>query len=352
MSMMLEEIREQPEILANLVLHPPGAIARLTRRFGKRRPEIAVIVARGTSDNAALFGRYVFEITLGLPTILAAPSVTTLYKRHAIPKNALVIGISQSGESTDVNASVEAAKEQGAFCLAITNHAGSALAGLADEVLLTEAGIERSVAATKTYTAQMMVLYWIAKALGGPITGSDLRAVVDEVSACLEDTSGAEHLAEHFRELSHTAVLGRGINYCNGLELGLKLMETSYVVACGFSGADFAHGPIAMVQDGFPIFAFCPSGPTFAQTGLLLARLSDAWAHTVVIGPQECVKDVFARHRVPVEYPRPRTPGAPADLFSPIPLIVPGQCFAAELSAAKGLDPDKPRLLSKVTQTL
>ena len=350
--MMLEEIRQQPGVLRLLAGDAPAGLARLRRRFDRSRPDIAVIVARGTSDNAAVFGRYLFEVTLRLPTILAAPSVATLYNRIALPENALVIGISQSGESTDINGFVEAAGERGAFRVAITNHPGSRLAELSDEVLLTRAGIERSVAATKTYTAQIMVLYWLAKALGAPLTQADLVAVADAAESALSDQQEVASVAAHFKEMPQAAVIGRGINYCNGFELALKLMETSYVAACGFSSADFAHGPIAMVGPGFPVFAFCPPGPTAAQTNRMMERLKGSQAATVSIGSQESLEGISTSHHIEVEVPVPEVSGAPEDLLSAIPLIIPGQAFAAALAEAKGLDPDRPRSLTKVTRTL
>ena len=352
MSLMLDEIRQQPDVLDRLSRRPPDSLAHLGRRFARRRPEIAVIVARGTSDNAALFGRYLFEVALEIPTMLAAPSVANLYGRFALPRDALIIGISQSGESTDINGFMEAAKRHGALCVAITNHAGSPLAAMADEVLLTEAGVERSVAATKTYTAQMMALYWLAVALGAPITESDLRAVARASESAVELESGIAAVVEHHREIAQAAVIGRGVNYGNGLELALKLMETSYVVACGYAGADFAHGPIAMVGPGFPVFAFCPPGPTSGQTSALLDRVRQAGADTVAIGARGGLDGVKTRHTIEVEVPSADTPGLPSDILSPIPLVIPGQTFAARLAEAKGLDPDRPRSLTKVTRTL
>ena len=352
MSMMLEEIRQQPAVLERILASPPDALARLGRRFSRSRPDFAVIVARGTSDHAAIFGRYLFEITLGLPTLLAAPSVATLYRRLSLPPGALVIGISQSGESTDINGYVRAAKSLGAFCIGITNEADSTLAGLADEVLATGAGKEQSVAATKTYTAQLAMLYWLARALGAEIGADDLKKIPGAVAAQLEGEQSVHRLADSFRDMSHAVVIGRGFNQANGFEFALKLMETCYVVATGFSGADFAHGPIAIVEERFPVFAFSPVGPTLEQTEALLSRLQASQAETVCFGPSATVRALPSAQRIEVAEIPPSSPELPLDVLSVIPMIIPAQLFAGHLSAGKGLNPDHPRMLSKVTQTL
>ena len=352
MSFMLTEIRQQPKVLERVLSKPPDALARLGRQFSRNRPEFAVIVARGTSDNAAIFGRYLFEITLGLPTVLAAPSVATLYRRLSLPQNALVIGISQSGESTDINGYIEAAKALGAFSIGITNEPDSTLAHLADEVLPTQAGKEQSVAATKTYTAQLGMLYCLARALGAGIVEDDLKRIPAAVAAQLADEGPVQRLAQRFRDMSHAVVIGRGFNQGNGFEFALKLMETCYVVATGFSGADFAHGPIAMVEEQFPVFAFIPAGPTFEQAETLLARLEASHAATVCFGPPATVQALPSERRIEVGEIQPTSPSLPQDLLSAIPMIIPAQLFACHLSASKGLNPDRPRMLSKITRTL
>ncbi len=352
MSLMLQEIHEQPQVLERILDRPPTALADISRRFSSKRPSIIALAARGTSDNAALFGRYLFEITLGIPTMLAAPSVATLYRKIAVPTDALVIGISQSGESTDINAYVEFAKGAGAHVVGITNESGSTLAGLADDTLLTGAGKESSVAATKTYTAQMMALYCLARALGAQIPERDIRQIPAAVRAQLDGGRHVQEIAGRYRRMSHTVVIGRGFNYSNSFEFALKLMETSYVVAGAFSGADFAHGPIAMVEKGFPVFAFLPAGPTSHETSKLLARLGDGGVDTIGIGTRSMLDGLPSGQQIRLTDLAPPSQGLPEDILTPIPAIIPAQLFAAHLAAAKGLDPDKPRMLSKVTQTL
>ena len=352
MSLMLKEIREQPAVLEGILDTPPQALASLERRFSSDRPAMAVLVARGTSDNAALFGRYLFEITLGIPTVLAAPSVSTLYRKLSLPKNALVIGISQSGESTDINSYLEFAKSLGTRTIGITNEPRSTLATLAEDVLPIQAGKESSVAATKTYTAQMMALCCLARAMGARIPEQDLRKIPEAVRSQLDREGEVRQLASDLRDLSKAVAIGRGFNYANSFEFALKLMETSYVVAAPFSGADFAHGPIAIVEEGFPVFVFAAPGPTAGETGKLVARLRSRGVDTIGIGPPSVLDGLGCSRRIDLSGPLPKPAGLPEDLLTPIPAIVPAQLFAAHLAAAKGLDPDKPRMLTKVTQTL
>lgn len=352
MSLMLDEIRQQPQVLQGILANPPPALVHLRKRFSKNPPTVIVIVARGTSNNAGLFARYLFEITLGIPTFLAAPSISTLYRRQAVPSSALVMGVSQSGESTDINAYMKVAKGTGALTLGITNEAGSTLAALVDEVLLTQAGTESSVAATKTYTAQLMTLYCLAQALGSKLPDDALKKIPGAVRTQLDHEADVEQLAQDYLEMSHAIVIGRGLNFSNSFEFALKLMETNYVVAAAFSAANFAHGPIAMVEEGFPVFVFTPPGPTSIETGKLVTRLAASCVDTIGIGPAGVLADLPCAHRIELHGPTPLAPGYPADVLTPICSIVPAQLFAAHLAAVKGLDPDHPRMLSKVTHTM
>ena len=352
MSLMLEEIRQQPDVLQRMLENRPTALEALRKRFAREPPSLIVIAARGTSDHAAQFARYLFEVDLRIPTSLAAPSVQTLYGSMPLSKDILVVGISQSGESTDINEYVNAARKQGAFTVGVTNDGRSHLAQCAHETLLIEAGKERSVAATKTYSAELMMIYLLAQALGATKTEASLRRIPELVAQLLREDHEAQRLADRFQDMEHAIVLGRGLNYCNAHELALKLMETSYVVATPYSGADFAHGPIAQVGKGFPVFVFLPPGPTHAQTSKMIERLRSVGADLIGIGRPTEVRALPTAHRLTVRGRIPKTPERPADWMTPIPFIVPAQLFAAFLADRKGLNPDKPRLLSKITQTL
>src|SRR5579863_6293695 len=226
MSRMLEEIRQQPEALERTLRTQLQRIERFKRLIAKRRPRLVVLAARSTSDNAALFGRYLLEITTGIPVSLAAPSISTLYRARIDYRDTLVVAISQSGESTDTNLVLERAREQGALTLGITNERSSTLARLAGHVFLVRARKERSVAATKTYTGQLLAMYLLAYALGGAIRIPDLERLPAAVDNALRLEPEIGALSERYRFMRHAVVVGRGLNYANAFELALKLMET------------------------------------------------------------------------------------------------------------------------------
>jgi glucosamine--fructose-6-phosphate aminotransferase (isomerizing) len=343
---MLEEIRQQPAALEHTLAGELRRVEKFKRKIEKRRPRLIVLVARGTSDNAALFGRYLLEITTGIPVSLAAPSIATLYEVNIDYRDALVVAISQSGESTDTNLVLERARKQGAMTLGITNEGSSALAGLAEDLFLVRAGKEQSVAATKTYTGQMLMLYLLAYALGGAIRLADLERLPDAVEGALRLEPAVRALSERYRFMRYAVVVGRGLNYANAFEFALKLMETCYVVAERFSSADFLHGPIALVEPSFPVFAFAPPGVTWPSMDETLAKLQGLQAEIVAITDPEN-RGVEARATKIIRLPR-RLP----EVLRPIPYIVPAQLFAACLATQKGLNPDQPRTLHKITLTL
>ncbi len=344
---MLEEIREQPAALDRTLRLGLKAAAKLARDVQKIRPKLIVLAARGTSDNAAQFGRYLLEITTGIPVSLAAPSLFTLYDAKIDLKSALIVAISQSGESTDTNLVLERGREQGALTVGITNEPASSLAKIADHLFFVRAGRERSVAATKTYTGQLMSLYLLAHALGAKIRLDDLRKIPDWAAKALELEDQITARAERYRFMERAIVVGRGLNYANAFEFALKLMETCYVVAERFSSADFLHGPIAMVDRSFPMFLFTPQGVTWEGMRDMIERLAALKAETLIF--------TDTSNRAAIES-NPRAVVIPAklsqELYTPIPYIIPAQIFAASLAAWKGIDADRPRTLSKVTRTL
>ncbi len=343
---MMEEIRQQPATLAGALARERKRAEKLKRVFAQKRPRLIVLAARGTSDNAALFGRYLLEITTGIPVALAAPSVTTLYGARVDYRDALVVALSQSGESTDTNLTLERAGEAGAVTLGITNESRSALARMADHVFLVHAGRERSVAATKTYTGEMLVLYLLAYALGGAVRLADLERIPDAVETALRLEPEVAALSERYRYMRHTVVVGRGLNCANAFEFALKLMETCYVVAERFSSADLMHGPIAMAEPSFPVFAFAPPDVTWPSVEGALDKLRGVRAEIVAI-TDSGNRDVEARATKVIRLPR-RMP----QCLTAIPYIVPAQIFAASLAVQKGLNPDRPRALNKVTLTV
>ena len=349
---MLEETRQQPEALRKTLDGGIRGITKLRRHLEAHRPRLIILVARGTSDNAAQFGRYLIEITTRIPVSLAAPSVLTLYESSLDLRDVLTIGISQSGESTDTNAVLEDARKRGATTVGITNDAASAMARTVEYPLLIDAGPEHSVAATKTYACQLLALYLLAYALDGAVQLEQLHCIPDWTEKVLAMEESIEEIAERYFFMTRAVTVGRGLNYANALEFGLKLMETCYVVAERFSSADLMHGPIALVEQSFPVFVFAPAGVTWPSISAVLDRLQQLKAETLIItdpGNTEARKRAARFLLMPIE---PRGNGEPRDLYTPIPYIVPAQLFAGHLASMKGLNPDSPRTLKKITQTL
>jgi glucosamine--fructose-6-phosphate aminotransferase (isomerizing) len=339
---MLQEIGEQPEVLERTINAERGKIDKLGEFLRGRDIDLIILVARGSSDNAALFGRYLLEVTTGIPVSLSAPSVFTLYNAKLKLNRALVIGVSQSGEGADINKVLESAKSSGAFTIGITNEADSAMAKIADETLLIHAGRERSVAATKTYTGQMLHFYLLASVLAEKKLAYE--KIPQFVASALDLKPQVETLVQRYAFMENCVVVGRGMNYGNSYELALKLMETCYVVAERFSAADFFHGPLAIVERRFPVILFAPQGVTKQSSVDLLNRLKELKADSLSI--TNCPETASLSSRSLM---------MPADIdefLSPIPFVIPAQLFAALLAEAKGLDPDAPRSLTKVTTTI
>ena len=344
MSKMLDEIREQPATLERTLQAERQSIEQLRMLLARQTPRLIMLVARGTSDNAAQFGRYLLEITTGIPVTLAAPSIFTLYNAPFQFDSVLVIAISQSGESTDTNLVLERARRHGARTIGITNEPSSALTRLAEQTFLVHAGREQSVAATKTFTGQLLVLYMLAYALGANIALDDLARLPEWAARALMLESDVARRAERYRFMDHAVVVGRGLNYANAFEFALKLMETCYVVAERFSSADFLHGPIAMVDASFPAFLFAPSGVTWTGTREMIEKLAKLKAESLIITDQS---NSEAARQSSITLPL-----SLEEIFTPIPYIIPAQLFAARLAGEKGFNPDQPRTLSKVTRTL
>jgi glutamine---fructose-6-phosphate transaminase (isomerizing) len=353
MSKMLEEIREQASALERTLREERAGVSDLRRRLQSQRPRFVVIAARGTSDNAAMFGRYLLEITTRIPVSLAAPSIFTLYGGTIDFRDVLVVAISQSGESTDTNLVLERARAAGAVTVGITNEPGSTLARLAEHLFLVRAGGERSIAATKTYTGQLLMCYLLAYALGAPIEIDDLARLPGYVDTALRLEPEIAQRAERYTFITHAVAVARGLNYANAFEFALKLMETCYVIAERFSSADLLHGPIAMVESAFPAFLFTPAGVTWPGIKEMLVKLEQLKAATLVITDLSNARAVGnSRNAICLPVDLSHSGPLPVEVYTPIPYIVPAQLFAACLAEQKGLDPDSPRTLSKVTRTL
>ncbi len=338
------EIRQQPEVAARLLASGPTVADAVAAEMRRRGIGLVVIAARGTSDHAAVYAQYVLGARNGLPVALAAPSLVTLYGASPRYGNALVIGLSQSGRSPDVVGVVEAARAQGALTLAITNDPASPLATAAEHCLDLAAGEERSVAATKTYTAELLAVAMLSAALEDGGARAALAAVPEALGRALEVESDAARIATDQASLDRAVVLGRGFGYATAREWSLKLKEVAQLWADPYSAADFAHGPVALLAPGSAVFAYVASGP--ARDALLdpvRALVRDVGADVLVLSDDPEARAV-GRWALAV-------PAGLADWLAPIAAIVPAQLHAMHLAIARGLDPERPRGLHKVTET-
>ncbi len=344
MSYLRKEIHEQPEVVATLLERESATARRIAAALAKREIQYVIVAARGTSDNAARYGQYLLGAHNRLPVGLATPSLFSVYGEPPLLRGALVVGISQSGQSRDIVAVLAEGRRQGVPTLAITNHPDSPLVEHADFVLPLHAGEERAVAATKTYTAQLAALALLSCALGR--NGKRLAALaqIPEVTArVLEGEGQVADAVERYRYMETCVVLGRGYNYATAFEIALKLKELNYLIAESYSSADFMHGPIAVVGSGFPALVVAPGGAMFETMHRFGLELKSRGAELLVISDQEAL---LAQAVTPLPLPA----GLP-EWLSPLVAIVPGQLFALHLTLAKGNDPDRPAGLQKVTIT-
>ena len=344
MSQVEKEIREQPEALSRLLKEGRAEAERIAARVQAYAPRFVVIAARGSSDNAARYAQYLFGAHNRLPVCLATPSLFTFYDAAPSLAGALVIGVSQSGQSPDIVAVVESGRKQGALTLAITNRPGSPLSAAAEHTLPLLAGEERAVAATKTYTTQLCALAMLSAALeGSEARWAELFRVPDLVDRAIALNTGMDAKVARYRYAEHFAVVGRGFNYATAFEVALKMKETSYLVAEPYSPADLLHGPMAMIDRGFPVLLVAPSGRVLSDVAQLAGQLEQRSAEIVAISDDAAV---LGRARVALPLP-----GEMPEWVSPMVAVVPGQMFAVALARTRGLDPDQPRGLNKVTET-
>jgi glutamine---fructose-6-phosphate transaminase (isomerizing) len=340
-----DEILEQPRRLADLLRDQRGAALKIADAIKTRDVKFVFLAARGTSDNAGRYANYLWGAHNHLPLALAAPSLFTYYAEPPRLDGALVVGVSQSGKSPDVVSVLAEGHKQGCLTLAITNAPNSPLAEAADLVLDIQAGAEKAVAATKTYTSELMGLAMISTALRGEEQAwSDLEKVPVWIDEVLKQDSAIARMAERFRYMRQCVVLGRGFNYATAFEWALKMKELTYVVAEPYSSADFQHGPIAMVEGGFPVMAVAPQGKVFDSMLEMLTRLRHKHdAELVVISNDE---RALALAQSPI-----RLPADIPEWLTPLVAIVAAQLFACHLTEVKGYDPEKPRSITKVTET-
>jgi glucosamine--fructose-6-phosphate aminotransferase (isomerizing) len=339
------EIFEQPERLASLLDRQKHTVKEIAKVIQSRNLQFAFLAARGTSDNAGRYANYLWGAHNGIPLALATPSLFTYYQTPPRLQGALVIGVSQSGQSPDIVSVLEEGRRQGCLTLAITNELDSPLAKAADLVFDIQAGAEKAVAATKTYTTELMAIAMISAALNN---SKERWRELDSVSKWAAQTlildQEIAQMAQRYRYMSQCVVLGRGFNYATAFEWALKLKELTYLIAEPYSSADFQHGPIAMVEGGFPVLAVAPSGKVQESMREMLTRLRKGKdAELVVISDDE---EVLALAQSPI-----RLPSQIPEWLTPLVSIIPAQLFACHLTEVKGYDTERPRSITKVTET-
>jgi glucosamine--fructose-6-phosphate aminotransferase (isomerizing) len=338
------EIHQQPDVIRALLAGQRAQARQIAAAIRAFDPAFVCIAARGTSDNAARYAQYLFATHARLLVALATPSVHTLYESAPNLSRALVIGISQSGQSGDIRRVLSDARAQGALTVSITNDAASPLASLAQFHLDIGAGPEKAVAATKTYTGQLTAVALLVSAL---IEQPDFDAALAALPEAAAETLALSELiplwVERYRYMEQFAVLGRGYNYCTAFEISLKVKELNALPGEGYSEADFRHGPIAVIQPGFPVIVVAPAGKTFSTQLDLLQKLHAKQAECLVITNETEACRPYARKLLSI-------PALP-EWLTPVAAVIPGQLFAMNLAAARGLSLDQPVGLTKVTNT-
>jgi glucosamine--fructose-6-phosphate aminotransferase (isomerizing) len=345
-SILDQEIREQPDALSRLLKEGRVQAEAIAAAIHAYQPRFVVIAARGSSDNAARYAEYVLGAHNRLTAALATPSLFTRYEATPSLAGALVIGVSQSGQSPDVVAVLEAARKQNAVTVSITQDPKSPLAQMADHVFPLAAGEERAIAATKTYTNQLMAFAMLSAALDKTHAAErwdELERVPAQVAEAIRQNDSPGPLVEPFKGAWRIVVVGRGFNYSTACEVALKVKETSYAMAEPYSPPDLLHGPIAMLDEKLPVFLVAPSSMVDDDLDKILQLGRERKAGIIAVSDRE---DVLAGASAAL-----RMPGGVPEWLSPIVAVVPGQLWAQAFALVRGVRPDAPRGLSKVTRT-
>jgi glucosamine--fructose-6-phosphate aminotransferase (isomerizing) len=343
-SFLQQEILEQPASLNRLISEERGTILRVAEAIRHYNPRFIMMAARGSSDNAARYGQYLFGTVNRMPVALATPSLYTLYNTPPRMNDALVIAISQSGQSPDIVAVIEEGRRQGALTVAITNQPESPLALAAQFTIRLHTGAERSVAATKTYTASLVAIALLSAAMAQ--NDSYLQAIESVprlIGQVTERAGDIIRASERYRYMDACVVVSRGYNYATAYEIALKLKELTYILAEPYSTADFQHGPVALVAKGFPVLAVVAQGPLVDEMTDFLYELKGRGAELLLVSAHEPALNL-AQTKLPLPLNIP-------EWLSPLVAVVPGQILALGITLAKGYDIDQPRNIHKVTLT-
>ncbi|MFT5193643.1 MAG: glucosamine--fructose-6-phosphate aminotransferase (isomerizing) [Cellvibrionaceae bacterium] len=343
-SHLYQEIHEQPAVVGRFLQQSDKIVRQLAAAIKQQNITHVVIAARGTSDNAGRYAQYLFGAYNRLTVALATPSLFTLYNQPPKFGNALVLGISQSGKSPDIVAVLAEARCQGNLTAAITNETESPLAAEADFVIDLCAGDEFAVAATKTYTAELAAIALLSCHMAKDNGRLDrLKGLPDAMSATLSLAGPVSLAAPRYRYMEHCVVIGRGFNYATAFEIALKMKELTYTIVEPYSSADFLHGPLALIQNGFPVIVVAPSGKLTQDFRDFTKQLNERGAETIIISDDA---ETLGLARIPF-----KLPFVLPEWLSPFTAIIPGQLLALYLADARDLDVDTPRNIRKVTET-
>lgn len=345
MTRMEKEIFEQPIVLASLKAINDSTLKNLVLDIKQRDVKLVYFAARGSSDNACIYASYLISTFVGIPTALALPSVVTAYNGKLDLKDALVIGVLQSGKAADVLAVMERAKKCGALTVSITNDLTSPMATYGDYHLYCNAGLEESVATTKTFTGQMYLLALLAGLWSGD---EQLLSSLDKVPTAVEETLSyvpveIEKIIQRYQHMESGFVLARGMNMAVAFETMLKLQETSYVKMKGYAVSDFWHGPLAQVEEGTVVILYAAEGPVFDSCREMLTKLDSIGAEVILVSDND---EITAERPLTIKLPKLNS-----DAVSPFLFAVFAQLFACKLAEVKGRNPDEPRYLNKITIT-
>ena len=341
---LYQEINEQPEVIERLLVQERTTACHSAEAIQKRGITHVVIAARGTSDNAARYAKYVLGAINGLTVGLAAPSLFSIYKEPPQFENALVLGISQSGRSPDIVAVLAEARRQGALTAVFTNDPDSNLARQGDFVIPQHAGKESAIAATKTYTSQLAAIALLSAVLAeNEAMQNKLTQIPAQMAQLLAAGSEISHLVERYCYMRACVVIGRGFNYATAFELALKMKELTYTMVEPYSSADFMHGPLALVEPSFPVIVIAPSGAMLPEMQAFIQTLNERGAETIIISDHEETLGMGRRML--------RLGTAVSEWLSPLTAIIPGQLFAMHLAHTRGFNVDAPRGIQKVTET-
>jgi len=339
-TIMYSEISEQPQILQTMPDKLRATLDKIAISCKKKKPKYIVTASRGSSSNAIAYFKYLSEIYVGLPSTSVYPSVYTIYESRMQLKDSICIGVSQSGKAMDAIRVLEATRKAGGITIAITNHEDSPMAKAAEFHLYLGAGLEKSVAATKTFTAQMYALFLLAKTLSSDkLKSFDVSSGIQKV---IDLNSDIDKLAVSQKTLNHAFVLGRSFCYSAALESGLKLQETTYTKAQSFASSDFHHGPFAMIDNTSTVFLIMPKSKVFKDLLELKEKSELQSAKTIVVTDCDKTKGTIGTLKIP----------SGDDYSTPFYAATAMQLFANSLSVAKELSPDTPRGLNKVTITM